>query len=137
PVASASVPMVRPSSPALLTRRSASSRIAARVRSPFVWRDCVLTDCTAMGGHNSTNVRFRPGVQLGLVVGIRVLEGAGGGGHPDEKDRWRAQHQHFLVEAGAKGPRARGWRTHSPSTRASLAGYGVVGWGGRPTRAAS
>src|SRR5262245_45930837 len=36
PVASASVPMVRPSSPALLTRRSATSRIAARVRSPFV-----------------------------------------------------------------------------------------------------
>src|SRR5688500_3063423 len=36
PVASASVPMVRPSSPALLTILSASSRIAARVRSPLV-----------------------------------------------------------------------------------------------------
>jgi len=36
PVASASVPIVSPSSPALLTMRSAASRIAARVRSPFV-----------------------------------------------------------------------------------------------------
>src|SRR3954463_2461225 len=59
PVASASVPMVRPSSPALLTRRSASSRMAARVRSPFVLMlPGVTVVCTAMAGNNSTNVRI-------------------------------------------------------------------------------
>src|SRR5687768_12801929 len=54
PVASASVPMVRPSSPDLLTMRSAASRIAARVRSPFV----VVALAGLICGQNSTNVRI-------------------------------------------------------------------------------
>jgi hypothetical protein len=37
-------------------------------------------------------------VQLGVVVGIRVLEGVGGGRHPDEEDRRKPQHQQILVE---------------------------------------
>src|SRR5262249_38631620 len=67
PVASASVPMVRPSSPALLTSRKASSRMAARVRSPFVWTllpFAALVTLTA--AQNSTNVRICQDVaQLG------------------------------------------------------------------------
>src|SRR6185436_1013117 len=82
PVAAASVPMVKPSRPALLTMWNPASRIAARVRSPFVaWL------LVAMGGNNSTNVRicqYLPKVLTGMALrdGGDLLRGAGGDDAP-------------------------------------------------------
>src|SRR5262249_18360880 len=70
PVASASRPMVRPSSPAWPTSRKASSRMAARVRSPFVWAGLSFDSLAALTvAQNSTNVRICQDVaQLGSTL---------------------------------------------------------------------